>query len=52
MVIEKPQNAGSSYQPNFEFLKEWAVIHKIDIGKAMMNMFFMKVLNVYRILTV
>jgi long-chain acyl-CoA synthetase len=33
MVIGDGQNAGSLHHTtDFEFIKEWAVIHKIDIG--------------------
>jgi hypothetical protein len=34
--------AAAIIQPNFEFLKEWATIHKMDIGKLIVNMSFMK----------
>jgi long-chain acyl-CoA synthetase len=35
MVIGEGQKMPAALiQPNFEFLKEWAVIHKIDIGKS------------------
>jgi long-chain acyl-CoA synthetase len=35
MVIGEGQKMPAAIiQPNFEFLKEWALIHKIDIGKT------------------
>lgn len=35
MVIGEGQKmAAALIQPNFEFLKEWAAIHKLDIGKT------------------
>jgi long-chain acyl-CoA synthetase len=34
VIGEGQKMAAAIIQPNFEFLKEWATIHKMDIGKT------------------
>jgi len=34
VIGEGQKMAAAIIQPNFEFLKEWAIIHKMDIGKT------------------
>jgi len=34
VIGEGQKMAAAIIQPNFEFLKEWAIIHKVDIGKT------------------